>query len=134
MEFRSPFRLIQKSDPRGFRFMKRPPSGFTGFDLEPQATVTLAQSSGPIQIQVKSSLIWRGTETVSSGSVVGFTLAYFGTAAVTFEAPFTGVLVAPSAQITLGTDTSLTFAGQFYVSGLVATPNTVIVCREDMLP
>jgi len=107
---------------------------FAGFDLEPQATVALAQASGPIQIQVQSSLIWRGVETLASGSIAGFTLAYFGSAATSLEAPFTGVLVAPNAQATLGTDTSVTFAGQFYVRALVATPDTVIVCREDLLP
>ena len=107
---------------------------FTGFDLEPQATVGLSQASGPIQVQVQSSLIWRGVQTLMSGTITGFTLAYFGTAIAPFEAPFTGVLVAPNAQTTLGTDTVVTFAGQFYVKALVATPNTTIVCREDMLP
>jgi hypothetical protein len=107
---------------------------FTGFDLEPQAILGLAQASGPIQIQVQSSLIWRGTQTLMSGTIAGFTLAYFGTAIAPFEAAFTGVLVAPNAQATLGTDTVLTFGGQFYVKNLVATPNTVIVCREDVLP
>jgi len=107
---------------------------FAGFDLEPQAILGLAQASGPIQIQVQSSLIWRGTETLMSGNIAGFTLAYFGTAIAPFEQPFTGVLVAPNAQATLGADTVLTFAGQFYVKTLVATPNTVIVCREDVMP
>jgi len=107
---------------------------FASLDLEPQAILGLAQASGPIQIQVQSSLIWRGTETLTSGSIAGFTLAYFGTAIAPFEQPFTGVLVAPNAQATLGTDTSVTFAGQFYVKTLVASPNTVIVCREDVLP
>jgi hypothetical protein len=107
---------------------------FTGFDFEPQAILGLAQASGPIQIQAQSSLIWRGTQTLMSGTIAGFTLAYFGTSIAPFEAAFTGVLVAPNAQATLGTDTVLTFGGQFYVKSLVATPNTVIVCREDVLP
>jgi hypothetical protein len=107
---------------------------FAQFDLEPQAILGLAQASGPIQIQVQSNLIWRGTQTLMSGNIAGFTLAYFGTNIAPFEQPFTGVLVAPNAQATLGTDTVLTFAGQFYVKTLVATPNTVIVCREDVMP
>jgi hypothetical protein len=104
---------------------------FNSFDLEPQGTVTLDQTHGPITIYIKTWLAYRASFVDPSGSYAGFFVGYFGTG-LTLEAPFNGVLVAPNAAMTLGVSTSTTFTGDFFAKGLALTPNTVVVCKSNL--
>jgi hypothetical protein len=101
-------------------------------DVEPQATVSINQSGGTILVKVKTALIWHGTDLLAGGSFTGFTFAYFGTADVTFDGPFTGILVAPNAAVTIGAaGGGQTFTGQFYARSITVRPDVNLVCRED---
>jgi hypothetical protein len=105
---------------------------FNSFDLEPQAVLSLNQGAGPIEIQIRNSMIWRGTDPLAGGTFDGFTLAYFGTQATIMEQSFTGILVAPNTTLTLGSaDGGETFTGQFYAQTLTVRPDVNVVCRED---
>ncbi len=71
-------------------------------DLEPQGTITLDQSNGPIFVYTQSSLIYRGK--VTGGTPDKFLLAYLGSQPLSvLESAFNGTLVAPSAPVRLGT-------------------------------
>jgi len=105
---------------------------FNQFDLEPQAVLSINQSAGTILVEVRNSMIWRGTDVLAGGTFTGFRFGYFGTQATILENNFTGILVGPNASVTLGSaDGGETFTGQFYVRTLVVRPDVNVVCRED---
>ncbi|MEP6652387.1 MAG: sialidase family protein [Myxococcales bacterium] len=100
--------------------------------IEPQAVLSLNQTGGPILLEVRNTLTWRGNDILAGGTFAGFTLAYFGTAGTTLESPFTGILVAPNGPLTLGSaGGGQTFTGQFYAGTLATRPDVTIVCRGD---
>jgi hypothetical protein len=89
---------------------------FTSLDVQPQSVLVLDDSAGPVRIYVKSSLIFRGSAQNSLGAAPDFLLAYMGTTAATIESAFDGTIVAPNAQLTLG---SVAHSGAFYAKELV---------------
>ncbi len=109
-------------------------------DLEPQSTLTLDTTSGPIVFYVRSSVILRGTIT-SITDARDFTLIYLGTTPLAVEAPFNGTIVAPSAQVNVTSVQPLT--GAYFAAGIevypgdtvthVATRNPVVGVREGQI-
>ena len=109
-------------------------------DLEPQSTLTLDTTSGPIVFYVRTSVILRGTIT-STTDARDFTLIYLGSTALAVEAPFNGTIVAPSAQVNLTSVQPL--SGAYFAAGIevypgdtvthVATRNPVFAPREGQI-
>ncbi len=96
-------------------------------DVEPQATIMFNSAGGTVRILVQSSLTYENAFVDSAG--VGATLGYFGSQPASLLAAFTGTLVAPNTTMTLGTDGSLTFTGEFFARNFDITPSTTLVCR-----
>jgi hypothetical protein len=92
------------------------------FDLEPQATVTFDNRSGPIILYVGSSLIARGTVQLL-GSSNSFAIIYEGTNGIALETPISGAVVAPYAQLRLAAMGTKQFSGQFVGQSLVVDPD-----------
>jgi hypothetical protein len=70
-------------------------------DIEPQATLALDTTTGPILLFVKNNIIFRGSLSIT-GPTDRFFLASASTASFAIESPFTGTLVAPDASVRMG--------------------------------
>src|SRR6202012_429611 len=92
------------------------------FDLEPQATATFDNRSGPIILYVGSSLIARGTVRLL-GSSNNFAIIYEGANGGALETPISGAVVAPYAQLRLAAMGTKQFNGQFVGQSLVVDPD-----------
>lgn len=82
-------------------------------DIEPQATVVLDQSAGPVVLVVKSSVIDRGQFVTPTGAPANVLLYYFGTNALRLEAAVRGTVIAPNAFLGLAASNS-TYLGSFF--------------------
>jgi|GEM_PF-3292442 len=87
--------------------------------LEPQAVLELNTSAGPVILNVRQSLNFKGT-IKNSGGAGSFFLSYFGTAATSIEAPFNGTIVAPNAILRLAPVGSPGHRGSFYAKAIDA--------------
>ncbi len=82
--------------------------------LEPQSTLKLDTSAGPIIVNVKNELIFRGS-VESRASVASKALfAYLGSNLVSLDAPFAGTLLAPNATIKAESLNGATHYGAFF--------------------
>jgi hypothetical protein len=70
--------------------------------LEPSSTLIVNSSAGPVLLNVRSELIFRGVLQNRSSVADDLLIGYLGTNMATLEAPFGGTLVAPNARIKLG--------------------------------
>jgi hypothetical protein len=105
---------------------------FASFDSEPQATLSLNESAGPIFIYVENALLYKGNETQTGGDGNVF-FGFFGTQPVSLQAPFRGTLVAPNAPVELTTQTA-GFSGAFWGSTLQVDPSSPITALGAVLP
>jgi hypothetical protein len=100
---------------------------FSSFFLEPGATLSVKNATGPIYVFVGTgSFTFRGTlakQTPASGNVL---FGYLGTADTTIEAPFNATVISPNSKITLISST-ISYNGSFFGKSLEAMPNTVYV-------
>jgi len=70
--------------------------------IEPQAQLIIEDSAGPVQLYVQGSFTFRGAVTSSSQRPQAQLLVgVIGSVSVLLDAPFNGVLVAPSAPVSL---------------------------------
>jgi hypothetical protein len=90
---------------------------FDGLGVEPQAEIALNTSGGPVVIYVRDTLMFRGK---LSGSISSSTLliGYFGSQTALLEAPMTAMVVAPNAQIVLGTGSPQRFVGRYFARNI----------------
>jgi len=99
--------------------------GFTSFDLEPQATLTIDDTAGPVRIYVQNVITYGGQVVSKSGSQPALLLAQVGTAPVGINATFTGELVAPNAPLTLGPGQT-PHMGTFLAQSIDVRPGTIV--------
>jgi len=109
-------------------------------DLEPQSTLALDTTSGPIVFYVRTSVILRGNITTKTDAR-DFTLIYFGSSALFVEAPFSGTIVASGAQLNITSVQPIN--GAFFASGIevypgdtcthVASRNPVVATRKGQI-
>ena len=92
-------------------------------DLEPQGTLALNTTSGPIVFYVRTSVILRGNITTTTDAR-DFTLVYLGSTALAVEAPFSGTVVAPSAQVNVGSVQPI--SGAFFAAGIEIFPGDTV--------
>jgi hypothetical protein len=100
-------------------------------DLEPQSTLALNTTAGPIVFYVRTSVILRGTIT-STTDARDFTLVYFGSTALAVEAPFNGTIVAPSAQVNVTSVQPLN--GAFFAAGIEVYPGNTVTHVASRVP
>lgn len=73
---------------------------FDSLVTEPQGLLRIDDANGPVRIYVRSELSYRGA--IQPGAAPGeLLIGYLGASPAFIEAPFTGTLVAPNAQIQL---------------------------------
>lgn len=102
---------------------------FENLTLEPSSTLDLDNRTGAVYLYVHHQLIYRGKTTERDATKPNVLFGVLGTEMVTIEAPFRGTVVAPSAQIKLGTVASPGHVGAFYGKSLQVDPDSTIKHR-----
>jgi hypothetical protein len=82
--------------------------------LEPQSTLKLDTSGGPIFLNVKNELVFRGAVESRAAVASKVLFAYLGSTLVSLDAPFAGTLIAPSATIKAESLNGATHYGAFF--------------------
>ena len=101
---------------------------FTQIDVEPQTTVSLDDTNGPVIINLRDSAILRGAITSTRGGDPRLRIDFVGTSAFQLNAPFSGTAVAPNAEMDLAPGNGATYRGSFFAKNIVvADANNVIV-------
>ena len=76
---------------------------FDSLTLEPQARLVIDDAAGPVYLDVRDSLLFKGAVDGASGKPPAFRLVYVGTASPSIESAFSGVLIAPNTSMRLAT-------------------------------
>lgn len=76
---------------------------FTSFDLEPSAQLTIDETAGPVLLYVQNNLLYKGTISHIGGGPGDFLMGCTACSDVSLQGPFSGTLVAPTANVTLTT-------------------------------
>jgi len=100
-------------------------------DLEPQSTLALDTTNGPIVFYVRASVILRGNITTTTDAR-DFTLVYFGSSALFVEAPFNGTIVASAAQLNITSVQPI--KGAFFASGIEVYPGDTCTHQASRVP
>ncbi|HJX53613.1 MAG TPA: hypothetical protein VJ801_12675 [Polyangia bacterium] len=95
--------------------------------INASATVTAAAST---RVYVKHEIIFRSRFRTPTGLTQPVYLGFAGTS-TTMEAPFDGTLLAPSALVTFGTGSGLTYTGSFRAREMRVRPARTLVCKEN---
>ncbi len=107
--------------------------------LEPQGTLKLDQSAGPVRLYVTSTLIYRGNVIAADGADPRLFVGYTSSNALALEAPFKGTLVAPNASVRLAT-LPVPHKGRFFGRDIVTDAATVLEltpradCGDPLIP
>jgi hypothetical protein len=95
--------------------------------LEPDATVTLATSGGPVFLYISNMFVYRGAFVSDEGRHDRLLVGYFGTDSAPVERAFSGTLVAPRASIEIATLPMGQFhRGAFFGMDIIARPDVVV--------
>ncbi len=95
--------------------------------VEPDANVVLQNGAQRIAVFIKTAFTWRGKLTNQQQGPIQWMVGYLGTQRIPVEAPFTGLIVAPSAELTLARVTGNIHTGQFFAKKIEVHPDTRIV-------
>jgi hypothetical protein len=95
--------------------------------VEPDANVVLQDGAQRIAVYVKNAFTWRGKLSTQSGASPQWLVGYLGTQRVPLESAFTGLLIAPSAEVTLARVPGGIHTGQFFARKAELHPDTRIV-------
>lgn len=71
-------------------------------DLEPGSKFLVDSRNGPVFVYLSQGITFRGSEQAPDASLPQLFVGDFGTSDAVFDAPFTGIFLAPSAAIRLG--------------------------------
>jgi hypothetical protein len=99
--------------------------------VEPGANVVLLDGTDRISLFVKDSFIWRGKLTTQSGAAPEWLVGYLGTQRVPLESAFTGLLLAPNAEVTLASINVGKHTGQFFGKTVDVQPNVAVVFQPS---
>jgi hypothetical protein len=105
---------------------------FTSLDLEPQGQLVVpSASTETARVFVKNTVTYRGstniTSTSSSPPLAPLFLVYTGSATLTIGSPFSGTIIAPSAQLALQSlNNTGVYNGEFFAKQLTLSPNTTV--------
>ncbi|MGC4070188.1 MAG: hypothetical protein QM784_37120 [Polyangiaceae bacterium] len=87
---------------------------FNSFNTEPESTVHLDMSQGPVVIYVKDAFKYKGAFVTDKGDATKLVVGYMGADAAFLQAPYTGGFVAPNGTIELQRPTSGKHRGSFF--------------------
>jgi hypothetical protein len=97
--------------------------------VEPQATITLDEASGPVTLYVRGGIIYRGRIVDPLNRPQRFLLGYLGTNGVFIEAPLRNTtLVAPSARVVIGSLGTTAYVGEIFAREIEVQPDASVVC------
>ncbi|MGC4070205.1 MAG: YbaB/EbfC family nucleoid-associated protein [Polyangiaceae bacterium] len=102
---------------------------FNQLFIEPDATVWIDTTNGPVIFWVRDSFTFHGQLLDSSGGFPRLFIGYVGAAMAAIESPFRGTLAAPKAKIYLATVGEAGHAGAFHGKDIEVCPD-VIVCHH----
>lgn len=103
---------------------------FDSFDLEPQATLVINDSAGPVTLDVRNTLLYKGSIRSTTGSHPAFRLLYVGANQPAIETAFTGTFIAPNASVRLATPADHSpYVGSFVARELEVSPDTRVVFK-----
>jgi len=103
---------------------------FDSLTLEPQARLVIDDTAGPVYLDVKNSLLFKGAIDGASGKPPALRLMYVGTAPPSIESAFSGILIAPNTSMRLATPPDgKSYCGAFYARDLEVSPGTTVELR-----
>jgi hypothetical protein len=94
-------------------------------DIEPQAELVISAGT---RLFVRSSMIYRGRFRDSSGGLAKTFLAYYGSAALVLESEYSGVLLADSASVALGSGSNRNYSGVILARDIELRPDVTFTC------
>lgn len=101
---------------------------FQSFTINAGAIVRATPTT---RIFVQNTLIFNAPILAASGSSVQpIELGYAGSANVTLGARFDGTLIAPSAGVTFGTGSPLTFSGAYFAKTIEVASGSTLACHQ----
>jgi hypothetical protein len=103
---------------------------FNSLDLEPQSRFVIDDSTGPVLIDVRDTLLFKGSVESTSGAHPALRLVYVGSNSPAIESAFAGTLIAPNASVRLPTPPNgAPHVGSFIARDLEVSPGTKVVFR-----
>lgn len=99
----------------------------SSFDIEPQATLTVDMSQGPVVVYAMGAIIFRGSIVQAGGADGALMLVELGANDVYVEQAFTGTVVAPNSNLILGSNVPVTMRGGFYAQNLTIRTDATLV-------
>ncbi len=103
---------------------------FDSLDLEPQSRFVVDDAAGPVLVDVRDSLLFKGSIEGASGDQPAFRLVYVGTNSPAIETAFTGALIVPNASMRLATPPDRrAYSGTFVSRDLEVSPDARVVLR-----
>jgi hypothetical protein len=99
---------------------------FTQIDLEPQATLLLNDSNGPVIIYLRDSAILRGVVASTRGGDPQVRITYLGPGTIQLNAPFSGTVVAPNATIDLTPSNGAVYRGSFFGASVLVDAHSTV--------
>ncbi len=100
---------------------------FDTIDTAPNSTITIDDSSGPVEIYVAGNVSLGGDLTTQSGHGAAVLLGVFGASVEVSSAKFFGTLIAPSASVRFQGSGSMTFTGAVFGAYVTALPHVTFV-------
>lgn len=101
-------------------------------ELEPDATLSLQQQTGPVVLYVSTTLGYKGHFRVEGAGSPDVALVYLGSRDVHIHTPFDGAFVAPDAHVTLHS-VKTRHEGFFYARQLTVGPHTTVKHRAPLV-
>lgn len=99
---------------------------FRTLTINSGATIRVAANA---HIYVQNSLTYQARFLQPSGTATQSVYLGFGGTSLLMLAPFNGTLVAPSASVSFGTGSGLTFTGSFFAQNIEVQPASVLACQ-----
>ena len=102
--------------------------------IESGGTLGIDASTGPVYLYLGNTFIFRGGLEGASGSELF--VGYIGAAPAFVETAFSGTIVAPNAELTLGPDSgnTQTYVGSFFAHRVRVRPGVVLIHHSFPLP
>jgi hypothetical protein len=98
---------------------------FTSFDFEPSAQLTIDETAGPVLLYIQSILLYKGTISHVGGGPGDFLMGCTACSDLSLQGPFSGTLVAPTANVTL-TTVAGGHTGSFFANRITVNPNVTV--------
>jgi hypothetical protein len=98
---------------------------FNTLNVDPAGTVQIDTTGGPVIVEVQTQILHMGAVT-SNGAPNQFVLYYSGIVPVLLLTNFSGVVIAPSAVLTLSQPLFGSYVGAFYANSIVVSPGVKV--------